>query len=473
MDKPFEGTGLWRVGCFKCGSNTHKGIACRYAEEAFEYARKLRIRQEGAQANEDSVRYRPIRVRLSQSSLPPTQRSSPPPAHRRGSYLPSTQRSSPPPAHRHGSSVPRTRRDDIAKSTNWRARSSGPLDKAQAPRQSLGKNTSSIKGVRFDNKVSIIDDDDSGNDEFTGLLRERRYGQDSGFDEFAGLSWERRRKMTLPPAPQQSRSGYTRTLPTLTPATGPLDRAAVAPKRSSGKTTLPTGSMSVNDAEHVASNVAYEADSDSEIEGFDGFTGLSWERHRSDSGPGFRVLDSSSSSDRSRTPLVLAPKQSHLALLTVVPLSDEIVPFAPGQSRFICDAVYDTDSDSEVEGFDGLTGVSCERPSKITTLATSGFGSGSGTGTGSDSGSGSNSSSGSGFDSSYTHTLLAPSQSDTIAPFTPPVQMINQARTTDQRKLANLKQDEFQDRERASILSRSIFKHFLSLTSLVLKAREE
>ena len=129
----FKGTGLWRVGCFKCGSDTHKGIACPYAEEAFEYARKLRIRREGAQANEDSVRYRPIRVRLSRSSLPPTQgshpplarrhrsslpltqRSHPPLARRHRSSLPSIQRSSPLPAHRNGSPLPPASRDDIAK----------------------------------------------------------------------------------------------------------------------------------------------------------------------------------------------------------------------------------------------------------------------------------------------------------------------------------------------------------------------
>ena len=325
--------------------------------------------------------------------------------------------------------------------------------------------------MRFDNKVNITDDD-SGN-EFAGLFRESRYRQSSGFDEFAGLSWERHRKMTLPPAPKQSRSGDTRTLPTLALASGPLDRAAVAPKRSSSKTTLPTGSVSVDDAEHVASNVAYEADSDSEIEGFDGFIGLSWERHRkmtpplapkgnsgsssgsnfgsgSDSGPGSRVLDSSSdfgpSFGRSRTPLVLAPKQSHLAPLTVVPLSDEIVSFAPGQSRFICDAVYDTDSDSEVEGFDGLTGVSWERPSKITTLATSGSGSGSGTGTGSGSSSG--------FGSGCTHTTPALPQSQT------------------DKTAADLRQGKLQDRGKASVsLSRSTFKHFLSQISVVLKGQ--
>ena len=398
-------TGLWRTGCFKCGSETHKGITCPYAERAFQYAKKLRIQQEGAQANEDSVRYHPIQVRLSRSSLPParfhgsslsstqpSQRSSPPPspAHRHGSYTLPAQRSSPSLSSRGHAKI--SHRDDVAKSTNWRASS---------------KSTSSIKSVRFDDNVSIIDDDSGGNVEFAGLFNEKRW---SGFDEFAGLSWERHRKMTPPLAPKGNSAS------------------------SSGSDSGP-GSRVLNSSSG------------------------------SDSGPGSRVLNSSSSSGRSRTPLVLAPKQSHLAPLTVVPLSDEIVPFVPGQSRFICDAVSDTDSDSDVEGFHGLTGVSWERPSKITTLATSGSGSGS------NSSSDSGSSSGSG--SSYTHTLLAHSQYDTIAPFTSPVLMINQARTTDQRKLANLKQDDLQDRERASILSTSIFKHFLSLTSLVLKAREE
>src|SRR6266536_6446143 len=50
-------------GCFKCGSSKHRGIACPFAERAFEYAKKLRVKQDGEESDEDQRTYQPIKVR--------------------------------------------------------------------------------------------------------------------------------------------------------------------------------------------------------------------------------------------------------------------------------------------------------------------------------------------------------------------------------------------------------------------------
>lgn len=131
-------------GCFKCGGR-HKGIACPWAEGAFEWAKKMRIRQEGELSDEDIRSYQPIRIRGNKSPDRPARYVSPAP-----------KRLSSPSRGRSGSG----RREDIAKSSNWRAR---------------GKSTE--KGVTFDDKTYLAESDSDSEAEF---------------DEFGGLSWERR-----------------------------------------------------------------------------------------------------------------------------------------------------------------------------------------------------------------------------------------------------------------------------------------
>ena len=46
---------LW--DCFKCGSSKHQAIACLFAKRAFEYAKKLRVRQDGEESDEDQKTY--------------------------------------------------------------------------------------------------------------------------------------------------------------------------------------------------------------------------------------------------------------------------------------------------------------------------------------------------------------------------------------------------------------------------------
>src|SRR6266536_1252860 len=141
-------------GYFKYGSSKHRGIACPFAERAFEYAKKLRVKQDGEESDEDQRTYQPIKVRGSSPHQEHYWRSSSPrplSSCGRTNYSPS----------------PRTK-DEMIRSTNWRDRS---------------KSVSSDKSVSFRDKANIADENDQSRSE--------------DCDEFGGLSWERRSEIPI------------------------------------------------------------------------------------------------------------------------------------------------------------------------------------------------------------------------------------------------------------------------------------
>ena len=146
--------------CFKCGSSTHRSIACPYAERGFDYCKKLRIREKGDESDEDLRVYEPILVR-SPNYGATSRRPSPAPS---GRSSPSNK------SH----TTSRRDRDDIARSSNWRSR---------------GKSISSTKGVTFEDKAHVADSNSDS---------------ESGFDEFGGLSWERRSEIPITQAAADS-----------------------------------------------------------------------------------------------------------------------------------------------------------------------------------------------------------------------------------------------------------------------------
>lgn len=126
--------------CFKCGSGKHLSIACIYAQQGFEFAKKLRIKAEGPESDEENRIYNPAVMRSKGNRFPSSSRA-----------RPSSRTRSPSP---------------------YRQRSPYPHKGKEAPDNPAKV---SDKNVSFQKSAFVAEESSSDPD-----------------DEFAGISWEKR-----------------------------------------------------------------------------------------------------------------------------------------------------------------------------------------------------------------------------------------------------------------------------------------